>query len=260
MVSSEQRLHIAAGGPSSRLRPYMDELGYPADDSKHLMITGNPGRETLLGRIVRGALADNILSVVHTNHANYEALVNHPDIHESATFVSGGAPDTAFGPFIRPLLQTGELTLAAAGDHYVEGLSWRALLDHHDSNKFPWTFVVGQCSEVDEGAVFDVADSGRITNFGRPPRTSSESLVNIGIYVFDAPQTVLRALAKIGITKETINPLEVSPEAIVSHMVQEGLIGAHVLEPNTSFNVNTPETYNALLQHTAAKAAAAVTA
>jgi len=249
--TTEPKLHIAAVGASSRLRPAMDEWGYPPGHSKHLLPTGNPNGEVLLGRMVQIGLDDGIRSEIHTNHNNFEAIASHPRIDRSASLVQD-EPDNTLGPFLRPLLKTEQQTLGAAGDHYTEAFSWAELLAFHDSSKYPLTFVMGQCVEVDEGLVYDVAGDGRINGFERAERTNSDSLVNIGLYVFEPSRVVLDSLANLGIDRESVQLVRPSAETIATRWIEKGLVGAFILPPFTSFNVNTPDTYNALRQHTAA--------
>lgn len=256
MISTELGIDIAAAGASSRMRATLHEMGYSPDYPKHLLPTGNPENETLLGRIVRqGMEAPLATPTIYANPDNAPEFAVHKDIDPQAELVVEEI-DTAFGMFMRRLVGQNRRTLGASGDHFTEEFSWIDLLNHHDSHRFPVTLVVGQCIEVDEGAVFDIGTSGKVDRFYRPERTSTESLINIGLYVFDPAKVVLRSLEKVGVNPGRLQPVTTSPETIVNQLIADDLLGAYVLPDNTAFNVNTPETYRALLEHTASKVAA----
>lgn len=247
-------IEIAAAGNGTRLREFMLRVGHEAHFPKHLLPTGNPGGETLLGRIIRQSFraptAGNI--IVHANHDNGPLVMAHPDI-DSRAVIDIDEPISPFSNFMNALVTKQQRVLGSAGDFYAD-FSWADVLEHHDSNPFPVTLVVGQCLEVDEGAVFDIDDSGRIDRFHRPERTSEGDFINIGIYVFDPAQVVFSSLEKVGVMQGSTSA---KPELIVEGLIEDGLLGAYVLPPNTSFNINTPETYSALLAHTASQEAVA---
>jgi hypothetical protein len=262
MPTPNLHVDIAAAGEGSRLRPTMRGLGFPDDLPKHLLPTGNPDDETLLGRIVRQSLASPQLAapVIYANPNNAAAIRSHPDVDPRAHITTAPA-DTSFGDFMRTLVGRGAITLGASGDHYAETFSWDNLLDHHGSNNYPVTIVTARCLAVDEGAVYRVTDTGQIAAFQRVGRTTPEDTINIGLYVFEPSRLVLDSLARVGVNAHTVErPMSVSPEKIVTALIEDGLVGSYELPEGTSYNVNTAETYDGLLLHTASLHDAVTTA
>ncbi len=253
---SEIGIEIAAAGKSNRLRGHITELGYPDGYPKLLLPTGNPNGETLLGRVTRQAIDAPVSGpiTIHTTPDNNLYIEMSPDvaplIDDSEVRVRYTEYGNSFRPFIPKLVTEKVCVFGSSGDFYAD-FSWDNVLDAHHSNDYPVTFVVGQTVEVDKGAVFDVSDNGQITNFARVKRTKESDLINIGIYVFEPAAPVLSALS--GLVTEHCMALE---EEIVKALIAKGLIGAHVLQ-TTPYNVNSAETYQALLQETASRAAVA---
>lgn len=245
---AETGIEIAAAGKSTRLREHITELGYPNGYPKLLLPTGRSDGETLLGRVTRQALEAPVpgFVTIHTSEENERYLRQNPDI---SPLIDGAEVRLArveygnsFRPFLPKLVKEGVRVLGSSGDFYAE-FSWADVLDTHESNNYPVTFVVGQTVAVDNGAVFDVSDNGLITDFARVDRTKQSDLVNVGIYVFDPTDTVLSTLSSIVSSRYLA-----SEEDIVTTLIAKGLMGAHVLE-RTPYNVNSAETYQALLAH-----------
>lgn len=246
-------IDIAAGGQSSRLREYLNCAGLPDNYPKMLLPTGEPDDRTLLGRIIRQAqdTIDDSRVTVHTTCENGAHISAHKDIapllaRERAS-IQYGVFQNSFHPFIPKVMKERGRVIGASGDFYAD-LDWEELLAAHDSSDYPVTFLVGRTVVVEEGAAFTVEDDGRISNFWRPPKSEGNELINVGVYVFEPTKPVLSALADL------VSPSEVAKEeVIVNRLIDSGLLGAYVL-PSTPFNVNTPETYAALLEHTATQA------
>jgi hypothetical protein len=246
-----EQLHIAAAGQGSRLRSFMDTLGYAADCPKHLLPTGHSSGETLVGRIVRQALDISYQPVIYARPEHILPLTTHPDMSPSANVVVALPDASFFGPFVRPLLQKKVIAAGASGDHYVEQGTWKEVLDTHDTDPFPITFVAARTKPFNNGLVYRVRDTGQITGFQRVGRTSEEDLVNIGLYVIAPSSGVLRSLGAIGIDESSLDqPILHSPEVIADQLIADGLVGVHVLPAQTAFNVNDPEVYTNLLKHT----------
>lgn len=247
-MARRQDLHVAAAGIGSRLAETMCAAGYEASFPKHLLPTGGPEGETLLGRIIRQALAAPIdgVVVVHTNVDNSDHIKHHPDIDPSAQIVIDRQQGNSLGAYMQALSETQSRAMGSAGDFYAD-YSWQDILDHHESNPWPITFVAGQSIPVDGGAAFDVDDRGRIERLRRSDRTAESDLINTGIYVFDPAEPVLTAV------EDALRAAQKDAEdSFVHRIIDEQLVGAYVLDA-PSFNVNTDETYAALLQHTAQK-------
>ncbi len=242
--TTANRIHIVAGGHSTRLREKIESLGHGSEYPKHLLPTGNPGNETLLGRVVRQALdAPGSPSVtVHANSTNELAFRAHPDVGPWAEIRIGSSPNF-LSAIISPELPAGNRALGCAGDFYAQ-FNWKDMLDHHEKSPFPVTFLAGNTAPAHNGLVFDVDADGQLTGMNRVERTSPEDLINIGAYIFDPDQEVLKILADLTAARRAEQAI-----TIARTLMCEGLIGVYVV-PGTPFNVNTPDTYEALRTHT----------
>lgn len=237
-------VQIVAGGYGTRLREVMDGMGYDERYPKHLLPTGGPHGETVLGRIVRqslGAPTDGPV-VIHANRHNAPSIFKHPDIDRSVSVRVGDYPNFLM-PFLTNLLEFRKRTLGCAGDFYAD-FSWDEVIASHEDGQYPVTFMAGRTVAIDHGLTFDVSDAGKIERMKRAERTSSEDLVNIGVYVFDPQEPVLGALESLIKSRQAA-----SASTIANRLISEGLVGAYVV-PGTPYNVNTGETYAALLEHT----------
>ncbi len=242
----EGGVHVAAGGHGNRIRRVMDAMHLGADYPKHLLPTGGVDGETLLGRIVRQAMAAPVEGpvVIHANERNAPIFAAHPDIEPGAR-IDVRPFDNSLGPFVNGVLETGERTLGSAGDFYAD-FTWEDMLNAHESGRYPVTFMVGRTVAVEGGAVFDVEDSGRISGLRRALRTDESDIINIGAYIFDPHKDVIGALEKVC---RQASRERVSEEAIANELISRRLVGSYMIAG--AFNVNTPETYRALLDHTA---------
>ena len=237
-------VHIVAGGYGTRLREFMDDKGYEQSYPKHLLPTGKPNGETILGRIVRQAMSapTDAPPIIHANEQNAPSIEGHPDIDPSAEVKVGNYPNCLL-PILANLTQTRKRTFGCAGDFYAD-FSWDDMVTSHDAQPYPITFMVGRTVEVDRGLTFDVSENGKIERMKRVERSNSDDLINIGVYMFDPRETVMDALEALA-TKRQLD----KASSIANHLIGEGLVGAYIL-PSTPYNVNTGETYAALLEHT----------
>ncbi len=222
----------------------MDDIGYEQSYPKHLLTTGGPNGETLLGRIVRQAIAapTDVPPIIHANEQNAPSIEGHPDIDPSAEVKVGNYPNFLL-PILAKLVHSRKRTLGCAGDFYAD-FSWDEVVASHDAQPYPITFMVGRTVEVDGGLTFDVSENGKIERMKRVARTNSGDLVNIGVYMFDPRETVMDALEALTAKRQLDKA-----SSIANHLIGEGLVGAYIL-PGTPYNVNTGETYAALLEHT----------
>lgn len=239
-------VHIAAGGHSTRMREVMNSMELGPDYPKHLLPTGGPNGETLLGKIVRQALEAPVDGppIIHANLQNAQPIAEHPDVDPAVRMIINDNYENSLSPFLDNLAATQARTLGSAGDLYAD-FSWQAVLDAHESGRHPVTFVVGQTAVAEGGAVFDIADSGEVTQFRRTLRTTEADFINIGVYVFDPQREILRALEDLARAR---NGGVLKEDVIAAELISHRLVGAYVVAG--AFNVNTSETYQALLAHT----------
>ena len=180
-----------------------------------------------------------------TTPVNERHIRQHPDVRPLIDEDSVRTRFIEYGNSFQAFLtvKTEKRTFGSSGDFYAD-FTWSDVLDAHESHGYPVTFMVGQTIPVQDGAVFDVDDRGRITWFGRVGQTTGEEFVNIGVYIFDPAPAVLDLM------QELVRGKRIAKEEIVAErLIEIGAAGACIL-PGTPFNVNTPETYLALLDHT----------
>lgn len=238
MLTTE--IYVAAAGYNTRLREDIERWGF-GNLPKHLLPTTRGGSETLLGRIVRQALSapgGRKVTIV-ANDDNATAIMSHPDVPHAAK-VKVGDHDNSLGPFTQPLIESGQRTLGCAGDFFAD-FTWAEFLENHEKQGYPVSFMVGQTVAVDGGAAFDVAKDGQITALRRADRTSASELINIGAYILDPDDMVLKIL-------DEMNHIDTpsKEDVLVNRLILNGLTGAYQVNGNP-FNINTAESYLALL-------------
>lgn len=248
MSAHPSRVLIVAGGYGTRLREALAERDYPEGFPKHLLATGNPDGETLLGRIATQAQEAPVdhRPRIYANPKNAPWFRTDPVVGRAAQIVTGRY-DNFLLPILAPITQRSERVLGCAGDFYAE-FTWDDMLDAHESSRFPVTFLVGTSVAVDEGLRYRVADTGQIVGMERPERTKPGDLINIGAYIFEPAGSVLRRLQELTASRRLARA-----ETIAEHLIQAGLVGAYEVPNSHSFNVNTIEVYDALLRYTMAR-------
>lgn len=235
-----EQVQIAAAGCGSRLRPYMDELGYEPNYPKHLLPTGGAAGETFLGRIVQQILpvttADRI--TMHVNMDNLQMIGNHYDIPGAVNYDTTPY-NHSLDMFFERLLETKQRVIGCAGDYYAED-DISALLSHHEKSGLPVTALAGYSVSADCGVTYGLSGN-KVTSIRRLDRTASSEPLNIGAYVFEPDNFVMRVIR----THRRNTAEAPTDDRIFEAFVRQGLLGAFVTEKPT-FNVNTPETYNAM--------------
>lgn len=244
-------VHIAAAGYGTRMQEHMATMDLP-DLPKHLLRTGNPEGETLLGRVIQQALGASTvdLPVVYANPENAGMFAKHPHVRPFAEVRVKDFGETfknnSFSAYIDNLLLTGRRTLGCAGDYYTE-TTWTDFVAAHDESPYPVTFLVAEALTDEGGAVFDLAEDGKIERFIRKEVVSKGELINIGMYVFDPHELVLRSIE--GLVQEyRQNKANLREDIVAYNLISASLVGAVVV--SDSFNINTLNTYEALLEHT----------
>lgn len=243
-------IEIAARGESTRLREFLDRNYGGGHFPKHLLPTGRPDGETILGRIARlGLVAPvEVPIIVHANRFTGGAMMEHPDVPIDSgrvTVVARKMSDDPMDVYTQKVIMERRRVLGAAGDTYTSDFSWDDMLDAHESSRFPVTFLVARTPSNEGGAVYNVADNGAITDMKRVPHTEEEDLVNVGAYIFDPQRAVLRLLEDLA-----SNPVPERNDPLGHGLIDRGLVGAYVLD-EPAFNINTLGTYLRMLRSTA---------
>jgi NDP-sugar pyrophosphorylase family protein len=231
-------VHISAGGQSSRMREIMAEMGYQPDYPKHLLPTGNPNDETLLGRIVSQALALPEVSdlTIHTSEGSKDYVDSHPDIDTKAKVVARTYEGT-LGPILQPYLEEKKPVISASGDFYLRS-DWGQILGFHESHNSPITYVAGNSYPTMNAAVFRT-NGTRMAEWERIDGLSEEGdLVNVGLYLFKPHPGVHEIFTAAGSEHH---------EHILGSLISEKLIEVYVLEERI-YNVNNPAIYAHLLR------------
>lgn len=236
-MSNQPTVHIAVGGQGTRIREGMETWGFPAGFPKQLLPTGTG--ETLLGRIVRQI--DQIgHAAIHASYDNVRAIGENNDIGPDVSLLIARNSNGPLGPLIKEILRTKERTLSCAGDFWAD-FSWEDFLDFHESRDTPVSILIAPSVPTFDGARFRVDDNGVVQSWGRVDETTSEDLINIGAYIVEPERLVIKKLRELSWHKE---------DPFNDTMIEDGLMSAYVLD-STAFNVNNPQVYAALVQHTA---------
>lgn len=235
-------IHIAAGGESSRMRQAMNEMNLPPDYPKHLLPTGGPDGETLLGRIVRQARTISGLGrlTLYANSANLEHIKSHPSIPNDINIVesSFGGP---LGPLLPSLINGKELTIITSGDYYISA-DFDDIMQFHNNHALPVTYVAGKSPPTPRCAVLDI-DNHVVVGWHRhgEANTDEEPTANVGIYIFSPEHIVLDALSDV----ERIH----DPEPVTDALIARRLVAGYQIK-DYIFNVNNPVIYEKLLELT----------
>jgi NDP-sugar pyrophosphorylase family protein len=234
-------IHIAASGTGSRMGPAIEAMGFEGLP-KHLLPTGDPSGETLIGRNL--TLAENISNdvVVHVNSDNQAVI-------QSQLALPGHRLIT--DPEVRPLgpftfatsINPGETAASVAGDVYLQECPWQAAVDNHSVTPEPITFLVGRVLAPAGSAVFALDNTGKITGFERPTEPAF-GYRNIGLYIFTLTPPVVELVEEYAGLSTPAMEDKFALDAIAA-----GLVRAQAY-PGVFFNTNNGSDYAALQAHT----------
>lgn len=249
MAAETNSVIITAGGEGSRIRGFMtEELGLPPDYPKHLLPTGDPSGETLIGRIIRQAeqVPSPELPVVNAREVGVRYMQAHPDI--SAVEFDLEHFRFSMDPIYYRLRRTGKRVLGCAGDFYSE-FSWADLITQHEASGAAMSLLVNKTSGPVEAAVFDVDPlTNRITGLRRPAQSMAGDYTNVGAYIMDPTDEVFKILD----AHLPDDPADAYiDDTIFSYLLRAGLAGAVHLEGKHA-NINTPNEYLDLQAYTGA--------
>lgn len=246
MIQPEFDAHIIAGGESTRMRPIMDELGYPSDYPKHLLTTGNKGGETLVGRMITQAQTAPQIGrlTLHASQATEGYFTDHLEaVALRGVKIRTDTPKGNFGALVTSYLEGPNDIVAASGDSYVD-TTWRELLDFHADHDLPVTYLVGRSLPVEQAAIFQ-AQGIKAVGWRREPGFSSpDDLINVGLYVFSQHPAVQKVL-------EAADSFEGA--VITDALIDEGLLAVYAAK-QTIYNVNNPSVYCELIAANISKA------
>jgi NDP-sugar pyrophosphorylase family protein len=242
---------ISAGGEGSRIRGFMtQELGLPEDFPKPLLPTGGPDNETLIGRIIRQASTESLVSppIVSVTERNMAHMVAHPDIpdvvYDTSSYVF------ALDPMYYRLRRTGARVLGCASDFYSD-FSWEDFIEQHEEKGAAMSVLVSRSDEPVQAAVFDVDPiTQRITSLRRPQTSSSQDYTNVGAYILDPTPEMLDVLDR----RLPANTADSQANDVIFLEIMRCGLATSVEWEGTHVNVNTPSEYQALLRHTAGAA------
>lgn len=227
---------VSAAGKGERMRRDIKELGFSEDLPKPLLPTGN-GQETLIGRIARQAL--EIAHVeVYTNYDTVRPIGESPDLPKNVSLLINRNITGPLGPLYLDLDRTKEQSLMAAGDFWAN-FKWGEFLDFHNSQETPVSILVAPSVPTTGGARFNVSDDGVVRSWERVERTTAEDLINIGAYIVDPEELVMKKIHELATHKE---------DPFNDTMIAGGLMSAYVLD-EPAFNVNNSEIYRAMAEH-----------
>lgn len=241
-------IYVAAGGNGTRISADIVERGL-GNIPKHLLPTGEPGGETLLSRNVRHAVRSDTDVAVMTNKANHDLI--------DAELTKTGLPpsiarriaqDSRFGPFsFTSIMKPSDTAYSIGGDIYIEDLDWHDFQSAHEATEIdkPVSFLVGRTSVGPQAAVFEVDESGSITDFYRPKRNEDNVNRNIGVYAFTLSPPVIEILDQYANRYEPEQQ-----DKIALDLIGNGLVRAHV-HAGRFFNINAIQDYDDLRAHTA---------
>ncbi len=178
---------ITAAGEGTRIRDFMsDHLELPPDYPKHLLPTGGPNGETLLGRIVQLAneapLKEPPIVYVRPENMHY-----FEDAHDLGPLVMDTEKFShAVDPIYHRVRRTGARVLGCAGDFFSDGFSWQEMIERHEEGGAAMSLFVERSPQPVNALVLDVDDESRRIRGSRRPSVSGEGeYTNVGAYIID---------------------------------------------------------------------------
>lgn len=221
-----KRLNISAGGKSSRMR-------LSGGKSKHLLQIPGVG-ESILGQIVNKARSYFGHIVIWGGDNTSELEKSFPGLVTRDVHMTG-----PLGPMLRELLETNQRSYGCAGD-FICDFSWAQFEEFHNNHNLPVSILIARSVPVNGAARF-ITNDVQILTWERVEKSIPTDLINIGAYIIDPDDRIVRAIEQL---KGEDGSHSHKEDPFFSKMTNLGLLGGY--NPNViGYNVNTQEAYAA---------------
>jgi NDP-sugar pyrophosphorylase family protein len=226
---------ISAAGKGSRIREYMDNIGYN-DLPKPLLKTGSG--ETLIGRIARQSQEVGDV-MIYANYDTIRPIGESQDLPDDVYLLINRNIYGPLGPIYLDLFKNNKQAYMATGDMWSD-FKWSEFIKFHNSHNKPVSILVGKSVPTKEGAIFHIDKNGFVKSWERVAHTTKGDLINIGAYIIDPDEKVMNNIRQLPSHKE---------DPFNDIMIADGLMAAYVAD-GTAYNVNNIEVYKALIEGT----------
>jgi len=224
-------LYVSAGGNNTRLKNFLKENFN--NIPKHILPLPTK-RLTIIETIIENASNHFDRIIIEANSQNIIFISPFFFNLLKVKTVIDNICSGPLGPIIRILQEKKERVYGCAGDYYCN-FSWADFENFHNSHNMPVSILVSKSVPTPKGAKFNV-NSGKIMSWERVECTSGNELINIGGYIIDPAEKILKAIREITWHKEDV---------FFDLLIKHGFIGAY--DPGgIGFNINTPIIYKSL--------------
>jgi len=226
-------LHVSAGGRGERIAGYIASIAPLLP--KHLLPIPTAGK-TILGDIVRRGHRSFEEVTVWASKESYPRIALGLDGLATTNVAIDAEMSGPLGPMLRSLLKSHARTYGCAGDFYCD-FSWDDFERFHEDQKRPISILVAHSVAAPKGARFRVTD-GAVSAWERVERTTRRDLINMGCYIIDPTEDVIRVVEEMKAHKE---------DEFFDLFIKRDLVSG--FDPGVmGFNVNVSEVYESLLQ------------
>lgn len=225
-------LHISAGGKNIRIKDDIGSLNIP---SKHFLPIPD-SNISIIEKIIIDSHDFFEKIIIHSNPDNHEAFIcfkaKYKKVDVTITKFIG-----PLGPIYEQLSTQKSRSYLIAGDCY-SSIDWQDFEHLHNKNQNPITILGGKSCKVDDGACF-IVNKNKITGWKRKNTTNDNDIINIGAYIIDPTEHILKSIEKLDDEKE---------DSFFHHFINTNSIAIYI--PNgLSFNFNKMSTYKYFINY-----------
>lgn len=226
-------LHVSAGGKNVRLKKFLKQEfnGIP----KHVLPLPQK-KMTVIEAIIKNAEKYFDKIIIEANNFNV-CFISPLFYHKVKVLtVIDNICSGPLGPTVRELHRRKKRIYGCAGDYYCD-FSWYDFEKFHDSHDLPVSILISKSVPAPKGAKFNL-NKTHVKSWERVKMTKKTDLINIGVYIIDPSEDILKETKKMTWHKEDV---------FFDKLIQKKLLAAY--NPGgIGFNINTPVIFKSLCQ------------
>jgi NDP-sugar pyrophosphorylase family protein len=222
-------LHVSVGGEGSRIRQFMNGVGFADDFPKHLLSVDG---KQLVERIIDDArIFDRI--ILHASNKNARYFMPIVQRYQHVDIAIDRHMNGHLAPLVRAMQRSGQTSYGCDGDILIDGMDWAAFINFHEQHALPYTLYAARSSVYTNDSALRVNEQGVVTERSFTHH-EHDALYSVGVYCIDPHPAVDAAIAAMN--------HEMSSQALCAALIPQLLVNAYVAKQR-AYNINTETVY-----------------
>ncbi|MGI6681076.1 MAG: PEP/pyruvate-binding domain-containing protein [Bdellovibrionota bacterium] len=234
-MDNKKRLLVIAGGQGNRIKKMFNTSNIPF--TKHVLPLPTNGRNVIGAIVDRAKKSFSNVDII----ASDSTIPFFTPLFEQENNLKIINDHKMFGPLYYPfiyLIKTKQRVYACCGDIYSD-FNWEDMEIFHNKHAGCVTALVSKSFPTQNAACFEIDSDSRIVKYTRR-ENSEKDLINIGAYIFDWSSSLSEIIKELIINKNCKEDL------FFKKCIDYNILYGYTTN-ELSCNINTPETYNSLI-------------